>query len=97
MAKEIGFERILLKSNVLIGTFITNQQSEYYQSEAFSRVLSFVQQHKAGAKMTEKNNKLRKIKIHKTLHKVSKNQTFIHLNNLKLAVMTLWVLISSGM
>ena len=59
LAKEIGFERILLKSNVLIGTFITNQQSEYYQSEAFSRVLSFVQQHKAGAKMTEKNNKLR--------------------------------------
>ena len=31
------------------------------------------------------------------IHMISKNQTFIHLNNLKLAVMTLWVLISSGM
>ena len=59
LAKEIGFERLILKSNVLIGTFVTNQQSAYYQSEQFSKVLNYVQQEKVSSKMTEKNNKLR--------------------------------------
>jgi transcription-repair coupling factor (superfamily II helicase) len=59
LAKEIGFERLILKSNILIGTFISNQQSAYYQSEQFSKVLNYVQNQKAGSKMTEKNNKLR--------------------------------------
>jgi len=59
LAKEIGFERLILKSNVLIGTFVTNQQSAYYQSDQFSKVLNYVQQEKVGSKMTEKNNKLR--------------------------------------
>ena len=59
VAKEIGFERLILKSDILIGTFITNQQSAYYQSDQFSKVLNFVQHQKAGSKMTEKNNKLR--------------------------------------
>ena len=59
LAKEIGFERLILKSNILIGTFISNQQSAYYQSEQFSKVLNYVQNQKVGSKMTEKNNKLR--------------------------------------
>ena len=59
VAKEVGFEKLILKRNVLIGTFVSNQKSPYYQSEQFSKVLNYVQQEKVGSKMTEKNNKLR--------------------------------------
>ena len=43
IAKDIGFEKLVLKKNVLIGTFITDQNSVYYQSDKFTRVLNFIQ------------------------------------------------------
>jgi len=42
LAKEIGFEKLTLKGGKMIGFFISNQQSPYYQSKAFSRVLDFI-------------------------------------------------------
>ena len=59
LAKEIGFEKLILKRNVLIGTFVSNQKSPYYQSKQFSKILNYVQNQRIGSKMTEKNNKLR--------------------------------------
>jgi transcription-repair coupling factor (superfamily II helicase) len=58
LAKEIGFEKLVLKSNKLIGYFILNQNSPYYQSEVFTKVLKYVQQHSKLCKMKENREKL---------------------------------------
>jgi transcription-repair coupling factor (superfamily II helicase) len=58
LAMEIGFEKLLLKNNRMVGYFIAKQDSPYYQSEAFTKVLKFVQQHPKTCKMKETNGKL---------------------------------------
>ena len=57
MAMDIGFERLVLKNKRMTGYFIPKQDSPYYQSEAFTRVLKFVQTNRQ-VKMKENNNKL---------------------------------------
>jgi len=66
MARQIGFEKVLLKNQRFTGYFIANQESPFYQSEAFSRVLQFVQQNPKRCTMKERNGKLSVIlsKIH---------------------------------
>jgi transcription-repair coupling factor (superfamily II helicase) len=59
MAKDIGFEKLVLKSETLIGTFVADQKSPYYQSDKFTCVLNFIQTQPRAAKMEERNNKLR--------------------------------------
>jgi len=58
LAKEIGFEKIVLKNDLLIGYFISNQESEYYNSEYFTRVLKYVQKNPDMCRMKEVKNKL---------------------------------------
>jgi len=43
IAKELGFERILLKSNKLRCYFISNQQSPFFESELFQNLLQYIQ------------------------------------------------------
>ena len=57
IAKNLGIERLILKQSKMIGYFIANQQSEFYQSPIFSQVLQFVQQNNAICKMKEKETK----------------------------------------
>ncbi len=57
IATSIGLERIILKQNKLIGYFISDQQSAFYQSPAFSKVLQFVQQNPGTCKMKEKQTR----------------------------------------
>lgn len=57
MAMEIGFERLILKNKRMSGYFIQKQDSPYYQSEAFTKVLKFVQSNRS-VKMKENNQKL---------------------------------------
>jgi len=45
IANSIGLERAVLKKQRLVGYFIADQQSEFYQSSSFTKVLQFVQQH----------------------------------------------------
>lgn len=59
MAKEIGFEKLTLKAGKMIGFFVSNQESAYYQSSAFSQVLQFIKSSPTGYKMYEKNDSLR--------------------------------------
>ncbi len=59
LAKEIGFEKLTLKGGMMIGYFVSNQQSPYYESLAFSRVLEFIKSNPQGYKMYEKGNNLR--------------------------------------
>ncbi|MDQ3046767.1 MAG: transcription-repair coupling factor [Bacteroidota bacterium] len=58
LAMEIGFEKLLLKSNRMVGYFNPKQDSPYYQSEAFTKVLKYVQQNPRLCKMKETNGKL---------------------------------------
>lgn len=59
MANAIGFEKLILKSGKMIGHFISNQESAYFQSEKFTRVLEFLKKYPNQGKMYEKNSKLR--------------------------------------
>jgi transcription-repair coupling factor (superfamily II helicase) len=59
LAREIGFEKLVLKSGKMIGYFITKQDSPYYQSDKFSRVLDFIKANPKAAKMYEKDGSLR--------------------------------------
>jgi transcription-repair coupling factor (superfamily II helicase) len=45
MAIDLGFERISIKNEKMTLYFVQNQQSPYYQSEIFERILMFVQKH----------------------------------------------------
>ena len=58
MAKEAGFEKLALKGNKMVGFFIPHEDSPYYQSEEFTRVLNYVQANPRSCKMKEGNNKL---------------------------------------
>jgi len=57
-AQEIGFEKVVLKQNKMIGYFIPDQESLYYQSPAFTKVLQFVQKRPNHCQLKERNNKL---------------------------------------
>jgi len=59
LGKAIGFEKLSLKKNVLRGYFISNQQSPYFETEAFSRVLQFVQTNPRRYNLKEVKNTLR--------------------------------------
>src|SRR5690606_40819221 len=45
IASRIGLERIVMKHGKLVGYFIADQKSGFYQSPAFTRVLEYVQAH----------------------------------------------------
>ncbi len=57
LATKIGFEKIIMKKGRFIGYFITNQQSEFYQSNNFTSVLQFVQTHSNTCKIKEKQTR----------------------------------------
>jgi transcription-repair coupling factor (superfamily II helicase) len=59
LGKEVGFEKISLKKNVLRGYFIANQQSPYFETDAFRRILSFVQANPRRCNLKEVKNTLR--------------------------------------
>ena len=57
IATQMGIEKIIMKQGKLIGYFIGDQQSAYYNSKQFRSVLQFVQQHGNICKMKEKETK----------------------------------------
>lgn len=59
LAKDLGFEKLTLKGGKMIGFFVSDQNSGYYQSDAFSRMLDFIKTNPPGYKMYEKSGVLR--------------------------------------
>ncbi|MGC6285083.1 MAG: transcription-repair coupling factor [Polaribacter sp.] len=57
IAKSLGIEKIILKQKRMIGYFVSDQQSAFYQTEAFTNVLKFVQQNSKMCVMKEKQSK----------------------------------------
>ncbi len=58
LARNIGFEKIVLKNNLLVCYFISNPESGYFGSEKFSAVLNFVQANPRACRMKEGGNRL---------------------------------------
>jgi len=53
IASKIGFEKVIIKHGKLVGYFISDQQSNFYQSKAFTNLLQFVQLNPGMCKMKE--------------------------------------------
>ena len=66
LGTQLGFEKIVQRRGVMKCFFIENQDSAFYQSEIFTRIIAFIQHHpnKCSLKQTEKSLIL-------TLHSVS--------------------------
>ena len=79
MAKKLGLEKIILKQKRMVGYFVADQQSNFYQTETFTQFLKYVQQHSKDCVMKEKetNNGLRLL------------ITFIKIDTVKKALETL--------
>jgi transcription-repair coupling factor (superfamily II helicase) len=59
IANQLGAEKLVLKSGKMILYFISKQDSPFYQSDMFTRILEFLKHHSQEAKMYEKDNTLR--------------------------------------
>ncbi|MCB9425907.1 MAG: transcription-repair coupling factor [Flavobacteriales bacterium] len=57
LATAIGLEKIVLKQGKMLGYFIADQQSDFYQSNGFNRVLQFIQTQPKDCRMKEKQTK----------------------------------------
>ena len=74
IATGIGLEKVVLKKGKLLGYFISDQQSAFFQSPEFSKVLSYAQQHNETCKLKEKQtrNGLRLLLIFDHIKSVNK-------------------------
>jgi transcription-repair coupling factor (superfamily II helicase) len=57
IASGIGIEKLVMKQGKMIGYFVSDQQSDYYQSNRFMSVMHFVQKHSSICKIKEKETK----------------------------------------
>ncbi|MBU2938269.1 transcription-repair coupling factor [Lacinutrix sp. C3R15] len=57
IATKIGLEKIVMKKGKLVGYFINDQQSAFYQSKGFTKVLQYIQQNPQACKMKEKQTR----------------------------------------
>ena len=73
LGRDLGFEKIVLKSNKMIAYFIANPQSNFFESESFKGVLNFIQANPKACQMKERNNKLSLI-----FEKVNKVEIALH-------------------
>ena len=59
LGQKLGFEKIIIKNNVIIAFFISNPLSQYYKSTVFSRVLENMSKHPSLFELKQNDNKLR--------------------------------------
>jgi len=57
-AKELGFEKLVIKNQKMIAYFVSDGDSYYFNSPIFQGILAKLQQLRLEGKMREKNNKL---------------------------------------
>ena len=83
IAKELGFERLLLKNGEMRAYFTTKKDSLYFDSESFSKILEYLKQNFAVSEMKEKSDKL--VLIIKNIHSANKAiQICNNISNIKL-------------
>ncbi len=57
IAISMGLERVVMKQKKMVGYFVADQQSSFYQSSAFTKVLQYVQSHPQKVTMKEKQTR----------------------------------------
>nr|WP_262910765.1 transcription-repair coupling factor [Wocania arenilitoris] len=57
IATKLGFEKIIMKNGKFVGYFINDQQSKFYQSKNFTKLLKFVQTNANICNMKEKQTR----------------------------------------
>ena len=57
IAKKLGIEKLVLKQKRMIGYFVSDQQSEYYNTQSFTNMLQYVQKNSKMCVMKEKETK----------------------------------------
>ena len=74
IAKEMGLEKVIMKKGKMIGYFVADQQSDFYQSPAFTKILQFVQQNPDLCRIKEKEtrNGLRLLLSFQHIHSIDK-------------------------
>ena len=58
LAKDMGFEKLVLKQKTFVGYFVQNQQSTFYQSPFFAKLMQNLTRLSGKARMKERNGKL---------------------------------------
>ncbi|KAF0131364.1 MAG: transcription-repair coupling factor (superfamily II helicase) [Bacteroidetes bacterium] len=58
IARDLGFEKIVLRNKTLIGYFVSDQQSAFYQTSVFTNILKFLQANPKSCRIKESNEKL---------------------------------------
>jgi len=57
IATKLGFEKVVMKHNKLTGYFVSDQQSDFYKSLSFTKILQYVQMHPNHCKIKEKQTR----------------------------------------
>lgn len=80
LALELGFEKIILKNNIMVLHFISDKNSNYYQTSRFINILQYVQKHPSSFKVKEEKKltlTVKKIKniaqAYEVLNKIKEN------------------------
>ncbi|MCL2651875.1 MAG: hypothetical protein FWD60_12755, partial [Candidatus Azobacteroides sp.] len=57
IARKLGIEKIVLKAGKMLIFLVSQTDSAYYQSEAFDKLIRFVQKNYKRTQLSEKNNR----------------------------------------
>ena len=57
MARDLGFEKIMLKNKIMTAYLVSNQESEYYQTDTFIKIIKYAATHPRRCKVKELNGK----------------------------------------
>ncbi len=57
LASNLGLEKVVMKQGKLVGYFIKDQQSGFYTSDNFTKILQFMQQQPVQIKIKEKQTR----------------------------------------
>ena len=58
IAKDLGFEKILLRHHNMTAYFVSNQESRYFESATFQKVMQYIMSHPKRTAVKEANDKL---------------------------------------
>jgi len=77
IATALGFEKVIMKQGKFVGYFISNQESNFYKSAIFTKVLQFVQTHANHCTMKEKQTR-KGLRLLLTFEKVNTIEKVLH-------------------
>ena len=58
IAKDLGFEKIILRDNLMVAHFVSNQESAYYETQTYQQVMQYIVNHPKRCSVKEAHGKL---------------------------------------